>query len=135
VPDTARSRLWIPSNEGLLYIALDASPLQIQRDSFLPFTTIQSGLLDDRSILWLTTPEGLVAYQPDTKRLRRFQQSDGLQGSSFHFASAFKGKAGDLLFGGVNGVSIVDEEKVTPISTPAYATLSQLEIKECRRIK
>ncbi|MBN1487457.1 MAG: response regulator [Anaerolineae bacterium] len=67
---------------------------------------------NDRN-LWLSTDSGLIKFDPKSERvLQHYTKSDGLQGDAFLPNSALKTSAGELWFGGTNGVNRCDPDKL-----------------------
>lgn len=71
--------------------------------------------------LWVGTPKGLYRFNPQIESLRKFSIEDGVQGDEFNRNSASKSANGELLFGGINGVTsfypsqIQDNPHVPPV--------------------
>lgn len=63
--------------------------------------------------LWVSTTNGLYLIDLSTKprKISRFDRDDGLQENEFNRNSTLKDSEGNLLFGGINGYSVI------PIST------------------
>ena len=69
-------------------------------------------LQDNKGNLWLSTNNSLVRYSPDTNKFENYSVSDGLQGNEFNYGSYLKTKSGELVFGGFNGFTIFDPDKI-----------------------
>ncbi|MEB8344742.1 response regulator [Flavobacteriaceae bacterium KMM 6898] len=65
------------------------------------------GLLfdDSNNTLWGSSNNGLFAYNFNKMELQRFGMKDGLQSLEFNGNSVYKGKNGNLYFGGANGLN------------------------------
>ena len=61
---------------------------------------------DEKENLWISTTNGLSKFNPRTKTFVNYSESDGLQGNVFNMGACFKSRSGQLLFGGVNGLTI-----------------------------
>ncbi|MCK5567448.1 MAG: histidine kinase, partial [Actinomycetia bacterium] len=61
---------------------------------------------DEKENLWISTTNGLSKFNPRTKTFVNYSESDGLQGNVFNMGACFKSSSGQLLFGGVNGLTI-----------------------------
>ncbi|MCL5028662.1 MAG: histidine kinase [Bacteroidetes bacterium] len=80
------------------------------------------GILEDNDgNLWLSTDNGLSKFNSKTGVFRNYYQSDGLQGNQFFWGASFKGRNGELFFGGTNGVnafypsSLRDNTNIPPV--------------------
>ncbi|WP_082461669.1 hybrid sensor histidine kinase/response regulator transcription factor [Pedobacter sp. PACM 27299] len=60
---------------------------------------------DDQHNLWISTDHGLSKFDQKTKTFRIYTKSDGLAGNDFNVRSYFKDSAGELFFGGYNGLT------------------------------
>ena len=67
---------------------------------------------DTSGHLWLGTNRGLSRLDPRSKVVLTFDQNDGLQGRQFNRGAALETRAGELLFGGINGFSLFDPSRI-----------------------
>ncbi|MBD2705099.1 response regulator [Spirosoma sp. BT702] len=112
-PNEPDRYLWIGTKGG----GLDR--LDKQTGHFEHFTEVQGlpnkvvyGILSDPfHHLWLSTNRGLSQFNPQTKQFRNYTRADGLQDDEFNTSSFFKAASGELLFGGVNGLSTFQPSK------------------------
>ena len=56
--------------------------------------------------LWVSTANGLSHLNPASETFTNYYVYDGLQGNEFHFGAAFRDADGQLLFGGIGGVTL-----------------------------
>lgn len=99
--------LWIGTKGGGLH-RLDISNLSftyINSKNGLPNDVIYGVLEDDNYNLWLSSNLGLISYNKQTKEIRNFQKSDGLQSNEFNTYAYAKSKDGIMYFGGINGLN------------------------------
>lgn len=78
----------------------------------LPDNVIYGILADDTGNLWMSTNQGLSRFRPDTRTFLNFDISNGLQDNEFNSLAYFKGKNGELFFGGVNGLNAFSPKEV-----------------------
>lgn len=81
---------------------------------------------DELGRLWLSTNEGLSCFNPDAKTFRNYDSQDGLQGDEFNSGASFKDKAGNLYFGGINGVSMFNINKLRDNNIPPKVLFTSL---------
>ena len=67
---------------------------------------------DNNGNLWLSTDNGLSMLDVKNKTFRNYDASDGLQGNQFFWGAGFKGKNGELYFGGTNGFNVFKPEEL-----------------------
>lgn len=107
-PFQPKRYLWVSTKGGGL------ERLNKQTGDFEHFTEARGlpnkvvyGLLEDESKnLWMSTNRGLARLNTRTLTFRNFTKADGLQEDEFNTQSYFKAPSGELLFGGVNGLTI-----------------------------
>lgn len=85
---------------------------------------VQSIVEDNRHLFWIGTNNGLIRVDPRTLQMKRFTNTDGLQGLEFSINSALKMRSGELLFGGSQGFNIFnpDSIRVHDYEYPVYIT-------------
>jgi len=72
----------------------------------LPNKVVYGVVLGEDKNLWMSTNRGLARLNLKTLTFNNFNKSDGLQEDEFNTNSYFQGPAGELLFGGINGITI-----------------------------
>ena len=98
--------LYIGTNDGL--VCYDLKTRKTYRH------TIESGLgnngissieQDDQGRLWISTDHGLCCYDTKTKKTSNYFVDNGLQGNEFSDGASWKNADGNLIFGGLGGVT------------------------------
>lgn len=112
--------LWVGTGDGLNKLNLNRS--NIASSSFEQFTEadgivndsiygIQSGSDD---ALWLSTSFGIILFNSANNSAKHFTVKDGLQSNEFNVWASHKSSDGEILFGGVNGVTaFYPDDRVT----------------------
>ena len=83
---------------------------------------------DNTGKLWITTNQGMFWYDPSGAAAMQFRSSDGLQGDEYNFNAAAKTGQGLLAFGGVNGLTLFDPQKVILNTSKPPVVISSLKI-------
>jgi signal transduction histidine kinase/ligand-binding sensor domain-containing protein len=78
----------------------------------LPSNTVYSTLEDGNGKIWLTTNAGICQYNPAKKQFISFSINEGLQDEEFNRLAYLKTRSGQMVFGGINGVNILDPNDV-----------------------
>ncbi len=107
--------LWVGTAGGGL------SRYDVETDTFDNFTTgdglpnnVVYGILEDENgFLWLSTNFGLSRFDPRTITFQNFTASDGLQANEFSMNSYARGPAGEMYFGGINGLTVFTPASIT----------------------
>ena len=71
----------------------------------LPNNSVYGILGDDSGHLWISTNNGLSKFNPETKTFQNYDFHDGLQSNEFNGGAYCKTRAGEMFFGGVNGLN------------------------------
>ncbi len=111
--------LWFGTYGGGLN-KLPTSQQNFPQGKFINYT-IEDGLSsniiyniqgDDKGNLWLSTDNGLSMFNTEKENFRNYDESDGLQSNQFFWGAGFKGKNGELFFGGTNGFNVFKPEEL-----------------------
>lgn len=78
----------------------------------LPDNAVYGLLDDDNDGLWISSNSGLTRFDPISGDLRTYTSRDGLQSNEFTFKALCKSAAGELLFGGINGLNRFDPASI-----------------------
>jgi ligand-binding sensor domain-containing protein len=97
-----------------------------------------NALIADGQQVWISTDNGLNQLDFSTGKFRHFFLEDGLTNNEFNHSSFLKTRAGDILFGGINGVNRFNPKVLLPLHTTENSPLliTQLDYydKERERI-
>jgi signal transduction histidine kinase/streptogramin lyase len=107
-----RGVLWLASGVGLQRWDSETRRFASIDVPELRQTTVFSVAEDAQGRLWLGTSHGLVYYSPVTGVARRFRKQDGVLSGEFTRRAALLLHNGEMLFGGVNGVTRFRPERV-----------------------
>ena len=107
IHEDAKGDLWLGTGGGGL------CRFDVARESFerfgaelgLPNDVVYGVLDDERGLLWLSTNNGLSRFDPATRSFLNFDVSDGLQSAEFNSGAYFQNDAGEIFFGGIDGVN------------------------------
>ncbi|WP_332369382.1 two-component regulator propeller domain-containing protein [Spirosoma telluris] len=78
----------------------------------LPNKVVYGVLADDSGNLWVSTNQGIAQFNPKTSKFRTYTKNDGLQDNEFNNQSYAKAPTGELLFGGINGLTIFHPSEI-----------------------
>jgi diguanylate cyclase (GGDEF)-like protein len=123
-------RLWVGTdNSGInVLIGRDGASRprfrHLGRTEGLPNGDISRMLVDRRGMIWASTDSGLAVIDPDTFMVRALQTPDGVVVPTYWSNSGDTTPDGDLVFGGIGGITIVRPMQVTQWSyrPPVVAT-------------
>ncbi|SDL14009.1 Signal transduction histidine kinase [Catalinimonas alkaloidigena] len=116
--EDAQGTIWMGTEEGLAYIDRDTHQLSVYtQDDGLPSDVIKSLVGDPAGNLWMGTNHGISKFSLRERQFINYYAQDGVQGNEFSLGAAFMGPEGQLVFGGLNGITyfypdeIIDQAK------------------------
>lgn len=105
--------VWIGTANGLnKFDPITEKFKRVTESDGLPNNTIYGILEDDNGNLWISTNKGLSKFNPVKNTFRNYNKADGLQDDEFNQWACFKGKSGNLYFGGINGFNVFNPTKI-----------------------
>jgi diguanylate cyclase (GGDEF)-like protein len=78
----------------------------------LPDNSVNVLVQDRTGQVWLSTDRGLASVNPDTLQVRRLGEADGVHVPTYWTSSGILGSAGEVLFGGSSGLSVVFPDRL-----------------------
>jgi diguanylate cyclase (GGDEF)-like protein/PAS domain S-box-containing protein len=103
---------WVGTHSGAARIVGSGHDVSFERLDLrpaLPSLTVYSvRTLGDR--IWFSTNSGLAEFNPNGGLVQRLDLADGLQGLEFNGDVAIKLRNGSLVFGGANGINLLEPE-------------------------
>ena len=76
------------------------------------------GLLWQENKLWISAINGLYSFQENPQLLNHYTTLEGLHNNIFNLNSCLKKRNGDLLFGGQDGLTCINPEKIRETADP-----------------
>jgi len=116
--------LWIGTNKGLNKFVVNNytnSYEKLKENVEITKYSIKDGLADNSingivededGNLWLGTHSGITLFEVSKNKFTNFTKADGILGSNFNTASAFKSENGIMFFGNSAGLTYFDPELI-----------------------
>lgn len=106
--------IWIGTSEGLKFMNIRTQEIHDYtiKDG-LPGNVICAIAGDKNDNIWISTSYGLACFNPEHKNFISYYANDGLQGNEFSKGAVYVDTNGDIIFGGVNGVTYFNPSEVT----------------------
>lgn len=124
--------LWIGTSGGLNRISLQrlsATNIHYTQNDGLTNNTIHGILEDKKGMIWLSTNNGLILFDPEKTTFKTFDKNDGLQNDEFTDGAYFKSRISNkLFFGGINGLDIINPTKVDTANYFPRIVISEFQI-------
>jgi ligand-binding sensor domain-containing protein/signal transduction histidine kinase len=126
-------------HEGLIWIGTYGGGLNVydaRKNTFKNYTHTDGlandsvyGILEDaRGYLWLSTNHGISRFYPQDESFVNYDVRDGLQSNEFNERAYFQNSAGEMFFGGVNGLTIFHPEHIKVNSISPATILTRLDV-------
>ncbi|MES2774924.1 MAG: two-component regulator propeller domain-containing protein [Bacteroidota bacterium] len=123
------SLLWIGTSNGLYLF--NTRTLSISKHftttSGLANNVVYALMPDDKGNLWMSTNKGLSYYNGATSSFKHFTVADGLQGNEFNTHAVVKADDGRVIFGGVNGLTTINEAMLQKQPTPPIVQIAAIK--------
>ncbi len=121
-------RFWLGTQSGLNLMLPDGSFKRYGLKDGLPSEIILGILEDAQGLLWMSTGNGLVRFDPQSETFKVFDVSDGLQSNKFDSGAYYKDRAGVLYFGGVHGFNAFDPAAIRDNTTPPPVAVTSFRV-------
>ncbi|MGB4415150.1 MAG: two-component regulator propeller domain-containing protein [Paludibacter sp.] len=124
-----KGNLWIGTTEGLACFnkKTQKSKLYTMNDG-LPSNVICGILEDENGNIWLSTHMGISKLIVAENKFVNHYAFDGLQGNEFSMGAAFKSSDGQMIFGGINGVTFFYPSEINDQRAPLQLFLTGLYV-------
>ncbi|WP_405562466.1 two-component regulator propeller domain-containing protein [Polaribacter sp. Asnod6-C07] len=130
-----KTNIWIGTfGGGLNKIRFDKdqNPIKIgyfRKSDGLPDDVVYGILPQENSNkVWISTDMGLVRFNKDTNQVNVFDVNDGLMQNNFRQSAYTQGKSGFMYFGGLNGLTIFNPNKIYLNNQPPKVLITSLSV-------
>jgi signal transduction histidine kinase/ligand-binding sensor domain-containing protein/DNA-binding response OmpR family regulator len=127
VTEDAKGNTWIISELGL-------DRFDDRTGKFVRYTAARYNLpatmkaiVAKDNVLWITSNEGMVVFDPATLQVKKYNTNDGLAENTFQ-KTLMISKAGQCYAGGSRGFSVFNPDSLRPLHLPAYFYFTDLYI-------
>lgn len=129
----SKGRLWVGTDNGLNLFPDPNEPevISIFEEQGLSSSIIQSILEDQNGDMWISTQYGINRLSlegNEVVQMKDFHRENGLQDSYFNDEAGTVFQGNQLVFGGLNGFSLIRPELIKPDTTKPLVKLSGLRI-------
>lgn len=121
--------IWIGTDEGLARYNKKTNTSRIYSIAEgLPSNVICGIQQDEEGNIWLSTHMGISKLQVADEKFINHYASDGLQGNEFSRGASFKAADGEMLFGGISGISSFYPNQIISTRKKLDIFLTELDI-------
>lgn len=125
----ADGTLWVGTRAGLSRLAPDNPAVgsrSYTSSDGLAGNVVYGIEADAAGRLWLSGSQGLLRFDPRAGVFKQYTATQGLQGDEFNFGAHYRGRSGELFFGGPTGFNAFDPERLRANSVPPSIALTAL---------
>ncbi len=121
--------IWVASRDGLIRFdpVTEAATYYTTKEG-LPTNYILGIQEDEAGNLWLSTKWGLSRFTPTTETFYNYDATDGLQGNEFVDGADAQTAAGQMFFGGTNGLTAFYPEHITENTYQPAVVLTDFQL-------
>lgn len=113
ITEDADGTLWLASSEGLIRYDPETRKHEfIQERNGLSGNLLNTVLADQEGWIWIGSNKAIDRYNPATGKIFRYDVADGLAGNDTESRACFRSKSGKLYFGGSEGLTEIDPQKL-----------------------
>lgn len=85
-------------------------------------------LEDPAGNLWMSTFNGIAAFNTQDHTFKNYYQEDGLQSNQFLYSASLALRSGELVFGGIKGFNIFNPSAITPHNNKTHVLLTDIKV-------
>jgi len=113
---TNYNELWVGTSRGLYRMSLQGNNYELNiynEESGLANNTIHAVQEDEMGNIWTSTNNGLIHWNRELNRFRNYTKLDGLASNEYADGASYYDKSTKrVFFGSINGLTIIEPEKV-----------------------
>lgn len=124
-----QGELWVATADAGLY-RINAANTECRRfgsDSGLPSDSLRAIAEDEDGQIWGSSINGLYRLDPESGRCWTYHTDNGLQGPLFNRHARLRTRAGELLFGGIEGFNIITPSLALRSTGKPHIIITRLE--------
>ena len=133
--ESSSKLIWIATSNGMLcYDERENQLIKYNISNGLPSNMIHGIEEDSFGRIWMSTDNGLCCFNPFSGGFRNFSIYDGIQSNQFNTYSHCRQSNGNMLFGGICGITVFRPENMRDNTFCPQPQISRLSIsnKEIR---
>jgi PAS domain S-box-containing protein len=127
--EDAKGNIWIGSPAGLDRLDPKTGTIShfTEKDG-LPNNVAYGVLIDRAGMVWVSGNRGLGRLDPGKRTVKTYDVSDGLQGNEFNGGAYFMTAAGEMFFGGTDGLNGFFPERLRDNPYPPPVVITDFQI-------
>ncbi|MEO8770957.1 MAG: two-component regulator propeller domain-containing protein [Ferruginibacter sp.] len=123
------SLLWMGTSDGLyLFNSIQLKMIEhFTTEDGLPNNVVYAIMPVEKNNLWLSTNKGISYFNTSTNSFTNFTMEDGLQGNEFNTHAVITATDGRIIFGGVNGLTVVNPNVISYKPSPPVLQITAIK--------
>lgn len=134
-----KNRLWVGTEEGGLnyFDELNQRFYTINKDQGLNDNVVRAIVEDTQHKLWISTDFGLseinfkgfkLPFKKENLRITSYTTDNGLISNQFSNQAGIRLNSGEMIFGGINGLTLFHPDRITKNTTPPPVVITELSV-------
>jgi signal transduction histidine kinase/DNA-binding response OmpR family regulator len=119
--------IWIGTTNGIYYLEDQNLRYYSVKDG-LPDNVIYAILEDFQGNIWISTNKGLSRFDRKAETFTNYHQADGLSSEEYDLHAKFIDKNGILYFGGIDGITYFNPEKLPAVKPANKLYIDNIQI-------
>jgi ligand-binding sensor domain-containing protein len=130
-PAVAAGYVWLCSRKGLLKMNTKTFEIKtITEKDGLPDNFVTDIIEEQNGNYYIVTGKGIAYYDKKENKYRSFTSKDGIYSSDINWNCAFKLPDGRVVFGGTNGISVIEKDALKSYAIKPKIQITDLFINE-----
>ncbi|MES2825165.1 MAG: two-component regulator propeller domain-containing protein [Pseudomonadota bacterium] len=129
ITEDSKNRLWIGTASGLNLFNPETKKFTVfnKKSGFLN-DAIASIVKDANGLLWVSTDNGFSSFDPESKKIKNYKRLDGRLIGNFKPNSGLHSRRGEVVFGGANGLRIINPQAILENKTVPPVAFTDFKI-------
>ncbi|WP_263350304.1 two-component regulator propeller domain-containing protein [Acidicapsa acidisoli] len=122
--------MWVGTQNGLdKFDSKTGTFTAYTRRDGLPANAVGCVLEDDHGNLWMSTSNGIARFDRQSASVRSYSVAEGLPGPDLSgWGACYKTRSGEMFFGGFNGATYFDPDRVVDASYTPSVVLTEFRL-------
>ncbi|MES2824938.1 MAG: two-component regulator propeller domain-containing protein [Pseudomonadota bacterium] len=127
--EDGKKRLWFGTGAGLNLFNPETGKFTVfnKKNGFLN-DAIKSIVEDTYGVLWVNTDNGFSSFDPESKKIKNYNRLSGRLVGDFKTNSGIRSRNGEIVFGGTNGLRIINPLELSENKTVATVVFTDFKI-------
>ncbi len=127
--EDSKHRLWVGAINGLNLFDRDTGTVTVfNKKSGFNNDFIRHILEDADGLIWVATDNGFSSLNPETKQIKNYNRVAGRLVGDFAYRSGIVSRQGEIIFGGTNGMRIINTKALTENKNPPPVAFTDFKL-------